>query len=128
MGSHFDAVSKLIPKLVHEHVQQLLLNFKSNRPDTSEEDVKVEQRRLEVEVYCGHQNGILWLHNRMLKSNHTMIVLQAHRNLAAFKSIVEQVNSEIPHAGQKRDRNRIFEIPKCIFLKQHISIHILLAR
>ncbi len=50
MGSHFDTVSKLIPKLVHEHVQQLLLNFKSNRPDTSEEDVKVEQRRLEVEV------------------------------------------------------------------------------
>ncbi len=51
MGSHFDAVSKLIPKLVHEHVEQLLLDFKSSSPEKSEEDVKVEQRRLQVEVY-----------------------------------------------------------------------------
>jgi hypothetical protein len=57
MGSHFDAVSKLIPKLVNEHVEQLLLDFKSNSPDKSEEDVKVEQRRLEVEVYL-LRNGI----------------------------------------------------------------------
>jgi hypothetical protein len=33
------------------------LDFKSNSPDKSEEDVKVEQRRLEVEVYL-LRNGV----------------------------------------------------------------------